>query len=261
MGGRGSAYLHTRQEDDKPVKSITDIGFFDDPESEYHNEMFDKLKENKISTRQSTDDIDDKILARQQEQIYNISTKYKNILSETNSSYDIQFGSEIIKDEKILGFCQPTILNGSIVQRIVLDKKQFVNYDKVTGAVFKGIKDGQFVPINVKFKLRDYLITHEFGHGVENSIYEFERKKRFKKLTSENYSEFRDEIASEIKNDVIKIWKNKYTTGIEDDKIELSKYSKTNDREWFAETFTNLELAERPAPIALALKEYLERYK
>lgn len=257
MGGRGAAYLHTKGNDDKQLATLS---FFNDPETEYQNQMFHKLKEFNISTRKSTDDIDDKILERQQTQIYNIAKKYNYILKETSSSYDIQFGSENIQDEKIIGFCKPTLINGSIVQRIVLDKKQFSNYDKITKAVEKGVNDGHFVPINTKFKSRDYLITHEFGHGIENSIYEFERKKENKILNYNNYLEFREQKAIEIKNKVIEIWEKKYTTGKKDDKVNLSIYSGVNAREWFAETFTNLELAEKPAPIALALKEFLEEF-
>ena len=64
-------------------------------------------------------------------------------------------------------------------------------------------------------------------------------------------------MAIRIKNEVINICKNKY----KNNNINLSNYSKTNEREWFAETFTNLELAEEPAPIALALGDYLKEYE
>lgn len=55
----------------------------------------------------------------------------------------------------------------------------------------------------------------------------------------------------------MKIYNNKYRTN--DSKEFLSNYARSNDAEWFAETFTNLQLAEKPEPIALALGEYLNK--
>lgn len=43
------------------------------------------------------------------------------------------------------------------------------------------------------------------------------------------------------------------TVKIKNKDINLSSYASYNDLEWFAEIFINPELAEKPAPIALAL--------
>ena len=258
MGGRGSAYLlHIRGNDNRINKQVSE--FLTDPESEYHNEMFNKLKENHISTRMSTDDVDDKILERQQVQIYNISSKYKNILKYTVSKKDIQFGIIDIKKSGTLGYCSVRLDESSSIQRIVLDKKQFNNYDKVVSEVEKGVLRGHFVPINLKFKSRDYLITHEFGHAIENSIIEKERiKHNLNDNNFDNFIRFRDIMAARIKSEVINI-KNKKFANLKDSSIiEISNYSSKNDYDWFAETFTNLELSDSPKPIALALKEYLK---
>lgn len=75
------------------------------------------------------------------------------------------------------------------------------------------------------------------------------------------YPNYKDNLATKIKNEVITICKNKY----KDDNIYLSDYSKDEDNgkdyEWFAETFTNLELSSNPAPIAKALGDYLKEVK
>jgi len=256
MGGRGSAYIkHTKSDDNKFKPSIELI---DDPETEYHNEMFDELKKLKISTRKSTDVIDDKILERQQKQVINIVSKYNSIFEATTKDRELYFQAENISDGA-LAYCGSSINEkGSIVQRVVIDTKQYKTYDKIVEVVEDGINKKWFVPINTRFKSRDYVITHEFGHAVENSI--FEKIKVERKLDNINLKGFTNTFATKIKNEVIEIWKNKYTTGNIDDKIELSKYSEKNDREWFAETFTNLELADKPKPIALALGEYIRRY-
>lgn len=72
-----------------------------------------------------------------------------------------------------------------------------------------------------------------------------------------------------IKISITMKYKNKYTNNQNNDMIYLSEYSKSeelggtgNDLEWFAETFTNLILAEdKPTPVALALNDYLWRFK
>lgn len=106
-----------------------------------------------------------------------------------------------------------------------------------------------------------YTVTHEMGHAIENSIIETERvNKHLDDSNFQKYLKFKEKRETEIFEEVKKIWKNKYTTGEENDKIFLSKYSShlDNRAEWFAETFTNYRLAEKPAPIALALGEYLK---
>lgn len=262
MGGRGSAYIiekHINNNDNKSSSNVLD--FINDPETEYHNEMFKKLKSVGVSTRKSTDGIDDKILSRQQEQIYNICSKYKNILKFTTETQDIQLGAEDIKEYGTLAYCNSMIVNGRTLQRVVIDTKQLKNYDKLLNTVEYGIKNKQFVPINTKFKSRDYLITHEFGHAIENSI--FEKVKRNIDLQGNDFVRFRKIYATKIKNEVINICKNKFfnDTIMQEKDINLSKYSGKNEREWFAETFTNLELAEKPAPIALSLQEYLRSFE
>ena len=261
MGGRGSAYKtalkrHLENEDDNPQVNVDINDFYTDIETEYHNEMFDKLKKYKISVRQSTDDIDDKIFERQEKTVLSIAKKYNKILSYTTELQDIQLGAEMMNDKKApIAYCLPALKNGRIIQRVVINKKYLQDYDTLINTVNYGIKRGWFVPINQKFNNRDYILTHEFGHAIENSLYEQYMKKN--NLYFENnldYNRLRENLAIRIKNEVINICKNKY----KNDNINLSNYSKTNEREWFAETFTNLELAEEPAPIALALGDYLK---
>lgn len=254
MGGRGSSLIakHISNNDNKIDIVVT----LDDPESDIHNDMFKLLKNNNISTRKSTDIIDDVVFKRQQQQVFNISNKYKNILSSTTQAHDIEFGAEDMKGNT-LGYCSSGLKNGKVKQRVALDTKQFSNYDKIVKTVNNGVEKGWFVPINIMFKSRDYVVTHEFGHAVENGL--ITKFKGEKEVAPVDWVGFVRQTQAEIKKDVIKIWRESFATGQKDDIIYLSKYSKQTDGEWFAETFTNLELADKPAPIALALKEYLRR--
>lgn len=75
----------------------------------------------------------------------------------------------------------------------------------------------------------------------------------------QDYISKKKKMQTEIKNEVLKIYckddKNRLSDAF------LSEYSTNSDAEWFAETFTNMELSDKPAPIAQALKEYLGRYE
>lgn len=103
--------------------------------------MFEKLKTKRISTRESTDSIDDKTFERQQRQVLNVAQKYEKVLSNTTKREDIQLASKYIEGG-ILGYCAVIMENGELKQRIVLDKKQYSNYDKITKTVNNGVDKG-----------------------------------------------------------------------------------------------------------------------
>ena len=257
MGGRGSslAFKHMQSNDNGP-QIVTN---WEDPETLLQNEMFKKLKNQNISTRQSTDDIDDKIFERQQKQVLEIAQKYKKVLQNTTRNEDIQLGGEKISGTT-LGYCSLRYENGELRQRIVLDKQLYSNYDKIKRTVDSAIRNRQFVPINQMFKSRDYIVTHEMGHAVENGIVAKIVKERNINMQVGLLRSINN-LQAEIKNEVLKIYQKDFAKDIQFDKIFLSRYSRTNDAEWFAETFTNLQLSDKPEPIALALQKYLRRYE
>lgn len=257
MGGRGSSLINKHIEGNDDKQDGNKKFYIDDPESEIHNDMFKKLKEVNISTRESTDSIDDIILGRQQSQILNIATKYKNVLNNTTQKQDIQFGVENIQEET-LGYCQVGLKEGHIVQRVVLNSKQLKNYDKILNTVVGAVNRGLFAPINLMFKSRDYVVTHEFGHAIENSIIENIIKKEKIQLKESNIGTIKKQLQQKIQNDIIQLWDRKYKK--EGDKLYLSKYSTKTPGEWFAETFANSELADNPSSIANALQEYIGRF-
>lgn len=274
MGGRGSAYetklkKHINFQDDMPQNNsnivIDKLKILQDTETEYHNEMFDELKKYKISVRKSTDDLDDKILERQEKTVYNVVKKYNKIISYTTELQDLQLGAEEIKAKRgqdvPIAYCLPMLKNGQITQRVVINKDYYKNYDDIVSTIKYGIKNKHCVPINENFNTRDYILTHEFGHAIENGLYQKNLKNNNIFFNHElQLKTYTENTAIKIKDEVKKICQQKYNNGkiLTQDEIYLSKYSKKNAREWFAETFTNLELADNPAPIALALGDYLK---
>ena len=85
---------------------------------------------------------------------------------------------------------------------------------------------------------------------------------RMRKNNSHDKNYWNDRwLAIKVRKEVEEICKNNYTKKSKTVNMNISEYSKKNSMEWFAETFTNLHLAEKPTPVALALSEYLDNYK
>ncbi len=267
MGGRGAtlAGQHTKSKDNIKIKiggrlKKDQIAVnWNDPVTFYENDMYDKLKEKGFSTRASTDIVDETTIARQQRQIDRLATEYNSVYRNVTKDNEIMFGTEHVKSVKgkplpnIWGYCAVAVKeDGKPIQKVVLNLKQLERTaNEQVVSVRSGIKEKHFVSIDLD-KSREYVITHEMGHALENSL--------VAQITATNKQDFMDnydKTLAKIKHDVVDLANKKYN-GCD---IYLSKYSSQNDAEWFAETFTNLKLSKNPAPIAKALGEYIERYK
>lgn len=78
-----------------------------------------------------------------------------------------------------------------------------------------------------------------------------------------SYQVFRKKEIEKIKNKIVENLQKKYTMPLKNDMIYLSTYAEHLKEqncyfEWFAETFTNLELSSNPEPIAVELGNYLK---
>lgn len=232
---------------------------WDDPESNYDTELTEKLKERGFSTRASTDFADESRLARQQKQIARLSEQYENIYSASTSKEDIHFGTEDVRSvsgkpmRNIAGYCAFGYTeDGKIRQKIVLNNHQFERTaERQQMSIASGIREGQFVPIDLD-KSREYVVTHEMGHALEIS------------LIIRMCQEKGVPVEENMHRMARQIYKEVYRIAEKDGKLKerdvfLSSYAKQNDAEWFAETFTNLQLSDNPEPIAKALGEYLGR--
>lgn len=159
-----------------------------------------------------------------------VSNCDNNIFGETRTSVDI--------------INKKTIINISLGEKIVKNPEYYL--------IVKGISIYKKWSSKVeKNNIHLFTITHEFAHLLEEIIILI----RFYKQTNfNNYSYFRTMEALHIRDEVIALGKKRNNNFNEN----LSKYSKYNNFEWFAETFTNMDLSINSEPIALALKEFLD---
>ncbi|MBQ8468631.1 MAG: hypothetical protein IJ542_02625 [Clostridia bacterium] len=270
MGGRGMAYI-TRNDMRQGFPFNYDDEVENDPETEIKTSVFEKLKKLHISTRSSTDEMDDMVLEQQSNIVYDIAKKYNKILKYGTKTTEMMFQ----KKERVRGIAAvtPFIKDNELALRLYMNNDYFKNTDynskdDFSKVIERNIDSGWFAPIN-KINTRKYILTHEMGHVIEsNIIWKIAKDKNIQWRGNSFMGEQSFEIATKIKNEVIKIWKEKYTNKSKDDIIEISNYSKAHYRnypdhrpfEWFAETFANLQLADEPAPIAKALDEYIRGY-
>ena len=94
------------------------------------------------------------------------------------------------------------------------------------------------VPIDKKYMMV-YPITHEFGHVIENEIID-------KLNVSKTFGELKT-IDSQIKDEILSnVMKRTDLSKLEIKQLYFSDYANSEPyREWFAESFTQLELGKK----------------
>lgn len=259
MGGRGASFQsHVNGGDQIIIGEGGVLGSMEeekpDPESEIHNKPFLTLKQRKISTRQSTDELTNKeLLEPHQRQMASLFDEYNSIYKNVTMNKEVHFkaNNEV---PGALGWVTTGAQNGKLICNLTLNKR-FFQKDKeyISQETEKGISTNNFVSVDKK-NYPKYVVTHEMGHVLENGLINklARASKDYKVVTKRNYE-------NKIRDDIMAIYNKKYKT--QESKTHLSDYCYENSAEWFAETFTNLKLSSKPAPIALALKEYLDKNK
>lgn len=259
MGGRGASYFKQRTQivESKmrhKFKLITDEDKNDPETTRTNYSLFVDLKNNKISTRASTDSSTLEQLNPHQEQILNLARKYNNIFHYSTDANEMLLKSA---NTNAFGYFYEALdknYKGTpvvVLSNFSIKDKDYIKYKKGS------IEEGTSVKVD-EDKIKIYTTTHEFGHVIENCI----MRKLLNKIDNNpiNLGRNKDNLATKIKNEVTNICKTKY----KDDNIYLGTYAEEGDEfgyEWFAETFTNLELSSNPAPIARALGDYLKEVK
>lgn len=259
MGGRGSAYetlvkktneISQIQEEDYSFE--INKGNFDDPESEKRDNVFLTLKVNGVSTRKSTDNVNNSSLLINQTKLIYLTSKYKNIINERLE--DIQLGCDNLGRD-VSGLTSVKYEASGVKIRIALNKDELNNPQLARIRQNENIQKNYHAPINIRENSSKYTITHEMGHCIESCIFSKMRKNNpnLNKISNK-------ELATKIRSEVEKIYKNCYAKPNENIIMNISQYSRTNSCEWFAETFTNLELSKEPTSVAKALNDFIRRY-
>ena len=260
MGGRGASFQsHVNGGDQVIIGEGGVLGSMgqeekDDPESNIHNKPFLSLKDRKFSTRQSTDDLTNKeLLEPHQNQMKNLLDDYKSIYSHITFNDEVHLKSNNSVPDA-LGWVTTGAQNGKLVCNLTLNHRFYSKgKEHISEETRKGIEDKEFVPVEKK-NYSKYVVTHEMGHVLENALINKQARasKEYRVVTKRNYE-------NKIKDDIFEIYNEKYKTS--ESTTHLSNYAYENSAEWFAETFTNLKLSSKPEPIALAMKEYLDKNK
>lgn len=152
--------------------------------------------------------------------------------------------------------CVRSELNNPENQKLMLSSRQFKNRKKHIADRRKDVEDFFCMPCNTDDEtLSRYVVTHEYGHMLENSIAAQDMKgtiNTFPRLT-ERYREQIEKIARTIDTDYDKN-KSKY----------LSRYVREEtpyghkDLEFFAECFANSQLGQ-PNVLGQAMLQWLEK--
>lgn len=256
MGGRGSAYYADNADTENKFRMdfhfITDEDDFD-PESERSEyELFEKLKSKNFSMRRSTDKHELYNLEDHQQIIYDLTKKYEKQLDVKNQKYEFEFrsaktnayGYQYDAYDQQMQVSTRLVLKNGVIRAPEAYRSKMKNH----------IERGEFAPVDDK-NLHISTTVHEYGHVVESAIMHKYFREHNIPITKHTVNKYKENLATKIKNKVIDICKTKY----KDDKIYVSEYAEANDNpfEFFAETFTNMELSSKPKPIALALRDYL----
>lgn len=154
----------------------------------------------------------------------------------------------ISADEKRHVACVRHRIDQPNYQSLHLSKTEFKNRNRHISNRNNDVNTFHCMPCNTDNEtLSRYVVTHEYGHMVENVLISEEMKG---KLGS--HSDFARYYRSEI-TEIAKLLDRDY-----DESKYLSKYGSTKDTEFFAECFANSQLGQ-PNVLGYAMQIWLER--
>lgn len=184
---------------------------------------------------------------------YNTSSIDREVMEESLSAL-----SALEKKYGAIGSSTDAVLNG-----VKTDAIAYVHRDKsdpsnqtlsfsvgnmgsaehLVGATRKAVQQGHFMPSGMsRSELIRYTARHEYGHMVEN-VLSAKSGMKHSTFVVKTYGEITDIARKKFGADV---------------KKDVSKYGKSNGKEFFAEAFANAH-SEKPNGIGLAMREWLRQ--
>lgn len=273
MGGRGSSFkpqnnsLEDMFKKRKNPKFFYDLGKInEDKIITRPNKLTKELKESNIIVYETTNNLDKDLAQNTLQQIKTLANDYNGIVSSYLDTEDLKIRSykvnrvsiktQVSKPDYELRACF-----APLTSQICLNERTMKTNDRLIEEHIKSQKTGYSVTVD-KGQEKNHIITHEFGHFIENCIIENRLKqdvKRYNTYKTDNKQRLDIEWneANKIVGDVIDIATQKYKAKKKD--LVLSDYSTNNPFEWFAETFTEASLHTTNKPLVQAMREFLSK--
>lgn len=273
MGGRGSSFKPQNNsiEDNfkkrKKPKFYYDLGKIDEDKIITRpNKLTKELKESNIIVYETTKNLDEALAQNTLQQIKTLAKDYNGIVSSYLDTEDLKIRSYkvnrvSIKTNKSRPDYELRACFAPLTSQICLNERTMKTNDRLIEEHIKSQKTGYSVTVD-KGQEKNHIITHEFGHFIENCIIENRLKqdvKRYNTYKTDNKQRLDIEWneANKIVGDVIDIATQKYKAKKKD--LVLSDYSTNNPFEWFAETFTEASLHTTNKPLVQAMREFLSK--
>lgn len=273
MGGRGSSFKPQNNsiEDNfkkrKKPKFYYDLGKIDEDKIITRpNKLTKELKESNIIVYETTKNLDEALAQNTLQQIKTLAKDYNGIVSSYLDTEDLKIRSYkvnrvSIKTNKSRPDYELRACFAPLTSQICLNERTMKTNDRLIEEHIKSQKTGYSVTVD-KGQEKNHIITHEFGHFIENCIIENRLKqdvKRYNTYKTDNKQRLEIEWneANKIVGNVIDIATQKYKAKKKD--LVLSDYSTNNPFEWFAETFTEASLHTTNKPLVQAMREFLSK--
>lgn len=257
MGGRGSAF--------KITSGRSNENFFEGWKDETYTNLPTKSTDNlKINydtwVMSSTDNIRRDVMNKQSDFLKSISNKYKGStrLLDKDNNLRIRSMKYSKGSRTYAAFVYPR--NDYDSMQICFNERYINKTKKELTEKTKEQIDRGFWSKSDAENIMNHTVAHEYGHFVERTLLEKylkEHPNEYKQVKSSTYAwdVFEEKQSKQIFQDIYKIKCEKFN---DDSKERISKYSKENTHENFAEVFCNLVTTKKPTNWAKAMDIYLK---
>lgn len=273
MGGRGSSFkpennsIEDKFQKRKKPKYYLDLGNIkDDKIISQQNKLTKELKESNILVYETTQNLDKDLAQSSLQQIKKLADNYNGIVSSYLDTEDLKIRSYkinrvSIKTHKSSPDYEVRACFAPLTSQICLNERTIRTNEKLIEEYNRQQKTNYSVTVD-KGQEKNHVITHEFGHFVENCIIENRLKQDVKtyntyKTDNKQRLEIEWQEASKIVKEVTDIATQKYKAKEKD--LVLSDYGTRDPFEWFAETFTETSLHTTNKPLVQAMREFLSK--
>lgn len=267
MGGRGSRFRDLNTMQDKR-EYWTDYGDADeDVEVDIQNDLTKSFKNSNIIICGSLKNLDRDVVKVNLKQIKDLSNEFSEIISPNLDDECIKIRSYKMNRVSFnTGVKSPEYgimaLFTPVKKQICFNERSIKDLESLKSIIKTSQKVGHSVQID-EGKEGVYVITHEYGHFLENCIIEKRIQQdvrawaKFKTNLFE-MQKMRIAEAENIRAEIKQIATQKYKASVK--QLETSKYGEQdkNPFEWFAEVFAESRLHTTNKPLVKAMKEYLK---